>query len=174
MSFGEGVSMMKSIRVLAFALMVAVVLPVLAEEKNANKFETEKILGDWSVTAGKKAGTAVGDEGKKGTYTITKDKITLNADGKALFVFEYTLDTKTDPVSIDMTIADGPDPSFKGSKGKGIIELKGEELNLCYDPMGGERPKKFDDEKAYTFTMKKAKKEEKKEENSTEKKEEKQ
>jgi uncharacterized protein (TIGR03067 family) len=149
--------MSTTIRALGFAILIALVSPVLADDKKADKFDAEKIQGDWSVTEGKKAGAALGDDAKKGTYTITKDKITLKMDGKTMFAFDYTLDTKTDPVSIEMTISEAPDASFKGSKAKGIIQIKGEEVHLCYAPMG-DRPMKFDDEKAYTFTMKKAKK----------------
>ncbi|QEL18025.1 TIGR03067 domain-containing protein [Limnoglobus roseus] len=148
---------MKSVRTLAFAALVALVLPLAAEDKKEAKFDAEKMSGDWTVTAGKKAGQAIGDDAKKGAYTITKDKITLKEGDKTLFVFSYTLDTKASPVAIDMEIAESAIDGIKGTKAKGIVELTGDELKLTYDAMGGDRPKKFDDDKAFVFTLKKKK-----------------
>jgi uncharacterized protein (TIGR03067 family) len=46
----------------------------------------------------------------------------------------------------------------KGSTSKGIVELKGEELKMCYDSTGsGDRPTKFDGEKNHLFVLKKKK-----------------
>ena len=39
-----------------------------------------------------------------------------------------------------------------------IIEVTGEEMKLTYDGMGGDRPKKFDDDKVFAFTLKKKEK----------------
>lgn len=148
---------MKAVRALAFAVVVALVVPVVAEDKKETKFDAEKVVGDWTITGGKKAGKDLGDEAKKGTYTISKDKITLKEDGKTQFVFTYTVDAKASPAAIDMEIAESAIDGLKGSKAKGIIELSGEELKLTYDGMGGERPKKFDDDKAFAFVLKKKK-----------------
>jgi len=82
---------------------------------------------------------------------------------KPLFVIKYTLDTKASPVTIDMEITDGPAPEVKGGKAKGIVEVKGDEFKIAYEPMGGERPTKFDGEKFYFFTLKKQKDEKKEE-----------
>ncbi len=148
---------MKSIRGIAFALVVALVLPVAAEDKKEVKFEAEKMLGDWTITGGKKLGKEIDDNAKKGMYTITKDKITMKESDKTQFVFSYTIDAKTTPPSIDMEITESAIDGLKGTKAKGIIEMVGEELKLTYDGMGGERPKKFDDEKAFMFMLKKKK-----------------
>jgi hypothetical protein len=45
------------------------------------------------------------------------------------------------PPTIDITPQAG---RRAGATNKGIFEVKGDELKLCYDRMGGERPKKFD------------------------------
>lgn len=146
---------MKFLRALAFVLVAAVAFPALAEDKKDAKFDAEKLLGDWNVTGGKKMGKEIGDEGKKGTYTITKDKITLKEDGKDMFVFGYTVDAKTSPVNVELEILESAIDGLKGLKAKGILELKDGELKLCYDGMGGDRPTKFDDEKAFSFVLKK-------------------
>lgn len=152
---------MKSLRAIAFILAASVGFPALAEDKKDSKFDAAQLVGDWNVTGGKKMGKEIGDEGKKGTYTFTKDKITLKEDGKVMFEFSYTIDAKTSPMNIELEIAKSEIDGLKGLKAKGIIEWKDGELKLCYDGMGGDRPMKFDDEKAFSFVLKK-KKEEKK------------
>jgi uncharacterized protein (TIGR03067 family) len=146
---------MKFMRALTFIFVAAVGFPAIAEDKKDVKFDAEKLLGDWNVTGGKKMGKEIGDEGKKGSYGITKDKITLKEDGKEMFVFGYTIDAKTSPVNIELEILTSAIEGLKGLKAKGIVELKDGELKLCYDGMGGDRPKKFDDEKASSFVLKK-------------------
>lgn len=146
---------MKFMCALAFVLVAAVGFPALAEDKKDAKFDAEKMLGDWNVTGGKKMGKEIGDDGKKGSYTITKDKITLKEDGKNQFVFGYTVDAKTSPANIELEILESAIDGLKGLKAKGIVELKDGELKLCYDGMGGDRPTKFDDEKAFSFVLKK-------------------
>lgn len=123
-----------------------------AEAKGA----TAAILGTWEVTAGNKAGNAIGDEAKMGEYVITKDTITImGEDNKPMFVIKYTLDEKQKPVALDMEITEGPIPEVKGQKALGILEVQGEELKIAYDPMAKERPKDFKGESAYAFTLKK-------------------
>jgi hypothetical protein len=61
-----------------------------------------------------------------------------------------------------MEITKSPGDSANGSKAKGIVAVTGDEMKLCYEPMGGDRPTKFDGgEKNYYFVMKKQKDEKK-------------
>lgn len=152
---------MKSVHALAFVLVAAAGWSAVAEDKKETKFDAAQLVGDWNVTGGKKMGKEIGDEGKKGTYAFTKDKITLKEDGKTMFEFAYTVDAKAKPIAIDLEITQSAIEGLKGLKAKGIVELKDGELKLCYDGMGGDRPAKFDDEKAFSFVLKK-KKEDKK------------
>ena len=85
-----------------------------------------------------------------------KQFITIPAGGDMKFVMAYKLDTKANPVTIDMEIKEGPVPE---GKAKGIIAIEGEQLKLCYHPTGGDRPKKFEatkDNGAFYFVLKKA------------------
>jgi len=138
--------------VLGFALIAATA--VSAEDKKPEG-KLDKLVGDWKVTGGTKAGEKAGDDAKKGVVTVTKDKITLT-DGDMKFVFTYKADAAKDPAEIDMEIVE-PD-AFKGTKAKGIIKLDGDKVTLCYHPMGGDRPKKFESTKDngnYMFMMEK-------------------
>lgn len=153
---------MSRIRTWALAVAIAMVAPAFAEDKKPAEFDAAKLVGDWTISAGKKMGKDLSDDAKKGMYTFTKDMISLKEGDKVLFAFSYTVDAKTSPISIDMEIKEAPMENLKGSKAKGILELKGDELKLTYDGMGGDRPKKFDDDAAFSFTLKPAKKAEKK------------
>jgi uncharacterized protein (TIGR03067 family) len=128
------------------------------DDKKDAAFDAKKLIGDWTYTAGTKAGVKVEPERLRGTVKIARDTLTLPAaPGAPSFVITYTLDTSKSPVAIDLDVRDGP---VKEGKAEGIIALDGDELTLCYTPAGGKRPTKFEstkDNKALLFTLKKAK-----------------
>jgi uncharacterized protein (TIGR03067 family) len=165
------------LRSLTLALLMAVPALVLADDKKpekAEKFDATKLLGDWKITDGMKAGDKPGPDIDKGVATVTKDKISLKSDGMG-FAFGYKLDDKKDPVAIDMEILE-PE-GLKGAKALGIVKIDGDKFTLCYNPsMGGARPTKFESTKDngnFLFVHTKAKPEEKKPEKKPEKVEDK-
>src|SRR6516162_6050228 len=131
-----------------------------ADEKDSDegKLDPAKLVGTWNYVSGEREGKKVPEENlKKGTVEITKDTITLKSDD-ATFVLKYSVDAKKSPARISMEITDGP--QGKGSKSEGIIALKGDELKLCYQWMGGDAPKEFatkEDSKLHLFVLKKKK-----------------
>jgi len=152
-------------RTLVLALGLVVIANVSAQDKKEEKkpLDPAKLVGKWSITEGLKAGEKVGDDAKKGVIEFTKDKISLKSMD-AEFEFSYKVDVKATPASIDLEIL--KPEGFKGTKAMGIIKIEDGKATLCYHPMGGDRPKKFESTKDngnYMFTMKAAK-EEKKEE----------
>ena len=149
---------MTAIRCLTLGLAVALAGPAAADD-DKKKADADMLVGKWKLTDGKKSGTALGDDAKKGFYEITKDTIKImdGTNDKPVFVMKYTLDAKASPVAIDVEITEGPVPDVKGSKAKGIVEVKGDEFKICYEAMGGDRPTKFDGEKFHFFTLKKEK-----------------
>jgi uncharacterized protein (TIGR03067 family) len=147
----EGISMKT---MAAFALGLGLVACGWAAEPE-KKDEAPKLEGKFMLTGGKRDGKEIGDESKKGQYTITKDKITIKGMD-ASFVMSYKLDAKTTPVGIDMEILEGVEGT-KGAKAEGIVELKGEVLKLAYSIEKGKRPKNFDGKEGFMFEFKKAK-----------------
>ncbi len=143
---------MKTLAVPALGLLVAVALTGRAEDK---KDAPPKIEGKWTLVSGKKNGSDIDDNSKKSTYTITKDKITIEGDG-AKFVMGYKFDPKT-PMNVDLEILEAPIPDLKGAKAQGIVELKGEELKLAYSTEKDKRPKDFGGKSDFLFVFKKAK-----------------
>jgi uncharacterized protein (TIGR03067 family) len=151
-------------RTLVLGLGLACLATATAEDKKDEKkpLDPAKLVGKWSITEGMKAGEKTGEDAKKGVIEITKDKISLKSMDME-FEFIYKVDVKADPVTIDLEIT--KPEGFKGSKAPGIIKLEDGKFTLCYSPMGGDRPKKFESTKDngnYMFTMKAAAKEEKK------------
>ena len=140
-----------------FALGVAVFVlaPLAAADKDDAKLDPAKLVGTWTYVSGEEDGKKkTADDLKMGTVEITKDTIMLKSPD-ATYVIKYTLDTKKSPVRVSMEITKGP--QGEGSKAEGIIELKDDQLKLCYAPMGGEAPKEFsakEGSKLHLFVLK--------------------
>jgi uncharacterized protein (TIGR03067 family) len=149
---------MKIVSTLALGIGLTGVLGLAAIAQD-KKGEAPKLDGKYTLTSGKKDGGAVSDDAKKGAYTISADKFTIESMGLK-FVMGYKLDAKATPVNIDMEILEGPDGA-KGLKALGIVELKGDVLKLAYSPILDKekdmRPKDFEGKKGFSFELKKAK-----------------
>ena len=133
----------------ALTLVLSVGLLGRAEDK---KTEAPKLVGTYTLVKGKKNGEPVGDDAKKPKYIIDDKKITMgDKDGK--FVMSY----KLDGTKIDMEILEGPFEGLKGSKGYGIVEVKGNTFKLAYNTEKDKRPKDFDGKEGFAFEFTKDK-----------------
>jgi uncharacterized protein (TIGR03067 family) len=119
------------------------------------KTEAPKLEGQYVLVGGKVNGTPIGDEAKKGEFSIRDDKITIKGMG-ITFVIGYKLDLTATPVAIDLVILEGPEGT-KGSKAQGIIEMKGEMLKLAYTMDKDARPKNFEGKEGNLFELKRSK-----------------
>lgn len=124
-------------------------------EKKAEKFDATKLMGKWQVTEGVRAGEEVAAERlEMAVITFEKNKITIPA-GDDEFVMSFTINADETPIEIDMKIDSGPAP--EGSAAVGILKLKGDTFMLCYNAVGGDRPKKFESTEqngCFLFVMK--------------------
>ena len=123
------------------AVVAAGSLTAAAEPEEKTKLDGGKLIGTGNYVSGEKNGAKVG-EASFGDNTVEITKETLTLKGPQLFVMKYTLDTQAEPVSIKMEITESPFGA--GAKAEGIIELAGDDLKLCYAPMGGAAPRKFE------------------------------
>ena len=147
---------------LGVLVALAALVPGLAggqgKTTEGDKFDAAKLAGTWKFVSGVKNGEKLGaDHFKDQTITIDKDKLTLKTPD-ATFVMKFELDTKKSPVGIKLEITEGP--VGVGSKSPGIIELKGDDLKICYAPMDSEAPKTFEAKegsKLHLFTLKRSK-----------------
>lgn len=121
----------------------------------------EGLVGKWKIESGVKNGTKIeGKDVEKVAIEVTKDKITLSdkrMENENKFVISYkTKEGK--PNSIEMTIIDGP---VKDISAKGIYELKGDTLKLCYNANpGADAPTAFEskaDSMVFLWILKKVK-----------------
>jgi len=129
---------------------------LVAQDKNG-KFDPPKLVGKWQYVSGIKNGVKVEEDTlKKQAVIITKEKITLKGD--ETFVMKYELDAAKKPVTIQLEMLESPFGA--GAKAAGVIELKDDQIRLCYAPMGEETPKTFDAKegtKMHLFVLKRAK-----------------
>lgn len=136
--------------------LLLVATPVMAEDKKDEKFDASKLLGTWEYVSGMKNGEKADIANFKDQKVIfTKDKLTL--DGPMKFVMTYELDTTKSPAVIKLTMVESPFGA--GAKASGIIEVKGDELKLCYKPEG-DAPEKFEskaDSMSHLFVLKRVK-----------------
>jgi uncharacterized protein (TIGR03067 family) len=148
---------MKRFGLFCLSVAMIVVCNSVADEKEA-KFDAAKLEGKWKITSGTKLGEKSDEKATAGMIVFKKDKIEILEGEQVAFVISYKLDTKATPIGIDMKILEGP--AGKDSETEGIIELKGDELKLCYGMPGEKRPTKFEspkDGKLLYFVMKKDK-----------------
>ncbi len=124
---------------LGVGLFLLVGSPLGAADEG-DKFDANKLVGTWTYVSSEKNGQkSDGDSLKEGKVIIAKDKMTLEGSA-GTFVLKYKLDTTKKPVMIAMEMTEG---AGEGSTAKGIVEVKGDELKLCYST-SDEAPKKFE------------------------------
>ena len=128
---------------------------IARKDKDEKKADAPKLEGKYTLVAGKRDGKPIDEDAKKGTFSATADKFTIEGMG-VKFVMGYKLNAKTDPVGIDMEILEGPEGT-KGTKAQGIVEAKGDTVKLAYSIEKDKRPKDFKGEKDFYFELKKAK-----------------
>ncbi|SRR6266851_570849 len=141
----------------SFTLLVGSIVAADEKADKAAQFDAAKMVGTWSYVSGEKNGTKVDPENLKGgSVKITKETITLESpQGK--FVIKYTLDTKNSPVSLSMEFTESPFGA--GAMAKGIVEVKGDDLKMCYTTEG-DAPKKFETKEgsnSHLFVLKRSK-----------------
>jgi uncharacterized protein (TIGR03067 family) len=142
------------------ALLLAMLFPFAAtsEDKKEEKFDAAKLVGTWAYVSGEKDGKKSEADALKGqSVIITKESITLKGDlGK--FVLSYDIDAKKSPMTVMLKITESPFGA--GMKAAGIIELKGDDLKICYAPESEEAPKGFEAKegsKHHYFVLKRSK-----------------
>ncbi len=136
----------KSVPNLACRVAIVLIVSVLAGSINCAQDETKKefdpaqLRGQWKYVDGKRAGEQASDE-NLADHVVIEDKQLKIVGETETFVISYQLNTKKNPVEIDLQIVAGPVPEGKAI---GIIKMSGDKFTLCYDPTGAKRPDKFE------------------------------
>lgn len=107
----------------------------------------KKFVGTWDIEDGVSFGTPIPEEHLDGSVTvITRDKITTyDRDKKETYTAKYKLNTKTDPMQIDMvSMMNGKEMKALGIVKFEWLDLDGDnEFQLAYSLKPGERPTEF-------------------------------
>jgi uncharacterized protein (TIGR03067 family) len=153
---------MKPIRTLALAgLLVAFPCALAADKAPAQKFDSSKLHGRYTIVKGEKDGKPVPKDHFEGAVVVFTDKKVYGHDKqkKEFFGATYTIDSSRKPWSIEMTSTSPKE----GQKASGIIEVRGDTVRICYALPGGMTPTRFSTgEKQHCFELKRVKHGEKK------------
>jgi uncharacterized protein (TIGR03067 family) len=151
---------------LGFGALLVVAYPFGVDAQDKKKeggFNAAKMVGTWNYVSGEKNGEKLDKDHFKGSkVVITKDKITLEGE-QGKFVIDYKVDATKTPAALSMEITEGS--QGVGSTAKGIVEVKGDELKLCY-AAEGDAPTKFEAKEgsnAHLFILKRVAGEKKRE-----------
>jgi uncharacterized protein (TIGR03067 family) len=124
-------------RILAVVMILLVAAGVRAADA---KKELEKFQGSWLVVKLEIKGNVVPDEElKKFKLTFAAEKVTIKADEQSIEA-SFKIDPAQKPGHIEFTNLEGED---KGKTMLGIYEFDGEQLKICVNDNGKDRPKEF-------------------------------
>ena len=124
-------------------LFLLVTFIVAADEPKGNsaKKDMDKLQGYWRVSNVAQVGTLGPDKDVRNLRLVFTEKIlSFEWVGKATYDAKYRLDPTKKPKTIDITFITGPD---EGKTFRGIYELEGKTLKLCYSRSESKRPTKL-------------------------------
>jgi uncharacterized protein (TIGR03067 family) len=130
----------------AALLLVPVAMLLVAADDDAVKKDVAKMQGTWVFTKYVNGGIVYTDKEqlKKLELTVKENMSTFRrVDNDNVTHSRHTLRPNKNPKEIDIEILDGPD---KGKTLPGIYAVDGDELRLCINRAGKDRPKKFESE----------------------------
>lgn len=114
---------------------------LLAGGKATGESELKKLQGTWQFVSQDIDGKArPAAELAKIKITFIGDKWSVAEGDKVLQAGTHKLDPSKTPAQVDAKVTEG---EGKGSTMLGIYELKGDTLQVNFDPQGKERPKDF-------------------------------
>jgi uncharacterized protein (TIGR03067 family) len=119
-------------------------LPAVGEEKDAAKADREKMQGTWETVKAEIGGMPLPDDVVRNLKIVIKGNM-MTVVGVPEIIQQYSegtyvLDPSTKPKSIDFKVLKG---DKKGDDPEGIYELNGDDLRLCFQLVGKDRPTEF-------------------------------
>lgn len=113
-----------------------------ADEKADNEKVLKAMAGTWTfeshVMAGEKAPA---DLLKSMVITFDGEKFAVKMGDKVAQAGTHTVGTAKKPHTVDAVVTEG---EGKGTTMKGILELDGDTLKVCFDTSGKTRPEKYE------------------------------
>ena len=124
---------------LAGLVAAGLVVVALAADDEAVKKEKQSLQGKWTIVAVDHDGKAV-DMWKDGVRVFEGDSYTLTTKGGESFKGTFALDPAKVPKAIDFMPGGG---QYKGKTLRGIYEIDGDMLKICFAEPDKERPTEF-------------------------------
>jgi len=125
-------------QLLLSAVAVGLLTAADKPESDAVKKEMDKLQGYWEVTAAEGAGLDA--DAKQLKLVFTGDKLAFSKGNKAVHEATYKVDPSQKPRTIDITHVTGPQ---QGKTFRGIYELEGDQLKICWSGDGEKRSTEF-------------------------------
>jgi uncharacterized protein (TIGR03067 family) len=122
---------------LSLAVAVIFLGSIAVGQDNATEKDLKSFQGTWKIVSMMRDGKEVEGKVEDTTAVISGKEITLTF-GKEDYHVIFQLDATKKPPAVDMGIA-----GQKGFPNKGIYELKGDMLTLCWGGDGAPRPTKL-------------------------------
>jgi uncharacterized protein (TIGR03067 family) len=107
---------------------------LLGAAQDAKK-DLDQLQGSWQVTSAEREGKPL-DTAKNDRLIFKGDQLTVQ--GKTGDESTFMLDPAQKPAAIDITPAKGPARTIRG-----IYQIEGDTLKLCFGDPSSERPKEF-------------------------------
>jgi uncharacterized protein (TIGR03067 family) len=124
---------------LALAVAVLVSASVVLGQDDATKTDLKRFQGTWKIISIMQGGVEEArGKGEGPTAVISGNEIAFALEKKAFLKVTFRLDATKRPRAIDLGLTEE-----KGFPNKGIYELKGGTLTLCWGGDGQARPTKL-------------------------------
>lgn len=131
-------------RVVAFGACVvfAVAGLALADEKADNEKVLKAMAGTWAFESHVMGGEKAPPEALKAlVITFEGDKFVVKMGDKVVQAGTNSVATGKKPHTVDSIVTEG---EGKGTTMKGILELDGDTMKVCFDTSGKTRPEKYE------------------------------
>lgn len=126
--------------VISGGALTGVGVALRAEDKDVTKSDKEKLEGSWQIESAKTGGQDAADDELKqmqeNKFVFKGDTVKVKAEAK------YMIDPAKTPKELTLEVTEGPQQ--EQGTWKGIYELKGDELTICINMPGADRPQKFE------------------------------
>jgi uncharacterized protein (TIGR03067 family) len=122
-------------------VMTACLLAAAAPKEDATRADLDKMQGDWQCVSYTVDGMRLPEDDAQALFrTVKGDRYTISRFEKTIGTGTIKLDASKDPRQID---ARSPLPGGKTRLLRGIYEVRGDTLKLCFGAADKERPKGF-------------------------------
>jgi uncharacterized protein (TIGR03067 family) len=126
----------------ALVLVAVALVTAVASPDEKGKKDMDQLQGTWACVSAQSDGKPIPEDVvKQLRLVLARDQYTTSKGDQVLFAGTFTLNADRTPKELDIVAGEG---ESKGQVAKGIYDLDGDTLKLCYPLAAGkDRPKEF-------------------------------